>query len=188
MGLLLPSPLAWSASPDPLSPRIAQMNHRAWVIKDGAPADIWAMVQGSDGFIWLGTGSGLFRFDGMQFERYAPSANRDLSAIDITALMQAADGSLWIGFLTGEVGRLDNGRVVTYAAHDGLFNGMVYNLSQTQDGAIWVAATTGLLRYMQGHWEKIGADWSYPYARATWSLEEGWQGNGQNPAVCPVTN
>ena len=149
------------------------MNHRAWVIKDGAPADIWAMVQGTDGFIWLGTGSGLFRFDGMQFERYAPSASRDLPAIDITALMQAADGSLWIGFLTGEVGRLDNGRVVTYAAHDGLFNGMVYNLSQTQDGAIWVAATTGLLLYTQGHWEKIGADWSYPYTRATWSLVDG---------------
>ena len=161
---------AWSAPFDIPSPRIAQMNHRAWLIKDGAPADIWAMLQDTDGFIWLGTGSGLFRFDGVQFERYAPSANLPLSATDVTALMQAADGGLWMGFLTGEVSRLENGRAVTYTAHDGLFNGMVYNLSQTQDGAVWVTSTTGLARYVQGRWEKIGDAWAYPYERATWSL------------------
>lgn len=70
MSLLLASS-AWCAPKAPPS-GIAQMNHRAWVIQDGAPADIWAMVQGKDGFVWLGTGSGLFRFDGVQFERYAP--------------------------------------------------------------------------------------------------------------------
>lgn len=167
--LMLATP-ARSASSDAPSPRIAQMNHRAWVIKDGAPADIWAMLQDTGGFIWLGTGSGLFRFDGVQFERYAPSADLPLSATDVTALMQAADGSLWMGFLTGEVSRLENGHAVTYTTHDGLFNGMVYNLSQTQDGAVWVASTTGLARYLQGRWAKIGDDWAYPYGKATWSL------------------
>jgi len=160
----------WPASSDMPAPPIAQMNHRAWLIKDGAPADIWAMLQDTDGFIWLGTGSGLFRFDGVQFERYAPSANLPLSATDVTALMQAADGSLWMGFLTGEVSRLENGRAVTYTTHDGLFNGMVYNLSQTRDGAVWVTSTTGLARYVQGRWEKIGDAWAYPFERATWSL------------------
>lgn len=146
------------------------MNHRAWVIKDGAPADIWAMVQGADGFIWLGTGSGLFRFDGVQFERYAPSASLDLPATDITALMQSGDGDLWIGFLTGEISRIEHGRAITYTASDGLPAGMVFCISQTEDGAVWAATTNGLVRYMGGRWEQIGEGWNYPYHRATWML------------------
>lgn len=170
MSLLPTATLAWSAPAQPQLPSIAQMNHRAWVIKDGAPADIWAMVQGADGFIWLGTGSGLFRFDGVQFERYAPSASLDLSATDITALMQSADGDMWIGFLTGEISRIQHGRAITYTASDGLPAGAVFCMSQTEDGAVWAATTNGLVRYTRGRWEKIDDGWNYPYHRATWML------------------
>ena len=168
MSLLLASS-AWCAQKAPPS-GIAQMNHRAWVIQDGAPADIWAMAQGKDGFVWLGTGSGLFRFDGVEFERYAPSANLDLPATDITALMQDADGDMWMGFLTGEISRIEHGRLVNYSARDGLPDGTVFCFGQTGDGAVWAATTNGLVRYRQGRWEKIGADWNYPYHRATWIL------------------
>lgn len=169
MVLLLSSTPAWCAPVD-TSSGIAQMNHRAWMIKDGAPADIWTMLQGSDGFIWLGTGSGLFRFDGVQFERYAPSAALDLPSTDVTALRQTADGALWMGLLTGEVSRLEHGRMSYYTVKDGLPGGMVYDLSQTPDGAVWAATDSGLARYMQGRWETIGNDWNYPSRRAMWML------------------
>lgn len=39
----------------------------AWKARDGAPGDIRAMAQTTDGWLWLGTSSGLFRFDGRSF-------------------------------------------------------------------------------------------------------------------------
>jgi len=39
-----------------------QVGHDSWTFKEGAPANVEALAQTSDGFLWLGTGGGLFRF------------------------------------------------------------------------------------------------------------------------------
>src|ERR1700761_9008845 len=46
----------------------AQVSYDSWTFKDGAPADVVCLAQTSDGFLWLGTTNGLFRFDGTRFE------------------------------------------------------------------------------------------------------------------------
>src|SRR5258708_1744491 len=51
---------------------IAQFIHKAWVQKDGAPASIKAITQTSDGYLWLASVQGLYRFDGAQFVRFEP--------------------------------------------------------------------------------------------------------------------
>lgn len=48
-----------TALPPELS--LSQIQHTVWTAKQGAPADIWALAQSSDGFLLLGTGSGLYR-------------------------------------------------------------------------------------------------------------------------------
>ena len=55
---------------------IRQFQHTAWTAKEGAPPEIWALDQGPDGFLWLGTGSGLYRFDRIRFERFQPAPRR----------------------------------------------------------------------------------------------------------------
>jgi hypothetical protein len=39
---------------------ITQFAHTVWTEKDGAPADVVAITQTSDGYLWLGTWTGLF--------------------------------------------------------------------------------------------------------------------------------
>src|SRR5262249_38557685 len=51
-------------------PRIADSHPTAWTAKDGAPADVRTMAQTPDGWLWLATSTGLYRFDGMRFTRY----------------------------------------------------------------------------------------------------------------------
>jgi ligand-binding sensor domain-containing protein len=38
---------------------IAQFVHKAWVAKDGAPANINAIAQTTDGYLWLASNQGL---------------------------------------------------------------------------------------------------------------------------------
>ncbi len=40
-----------------------------------------------DGYLWLGTGAGLYRFDGVRFEQIRPQGGTAFPAIDITALL-----------------------------------------------------------------------------------------------------
>jgi hypothetical protein len=83
--LLLAVTRPGAALPPSLS--LLQIHHTAWTSKDGAPADIWALAQSADGFLLLGTGSGLYRFDGVTFERVVPLNQPDLAFRDITALL-----------------------------------------------------------------------------------------------------
>ena len=51
---------------------IAQMYHSAWTARDGLRGIVSALAQTADGFLWVGTTEGLYRFDGMTFEAYKP--------------------------------------------------------------------------------------------------------------------
>src|SRR5258708_8352430 len=51
---------------------ISQFQHTAWTAKVGAPGGIEALAQSRDGYLWLGTTNGLYRFDGLSFERIDP--------------------------------------------------------------------------------------------------------------------
>ncbi|HWZ42718.1 MAG TPA: two-component regulator propeller domain-containing protein, partial [Candidatus Saccharimonadales bacterium] len=51
------------------------------------------MLQDSDGFLWVGTKGGLFRYDGQAFQEFRPLDAADRS---IMALHQSAGGNLWV--------------------------------------------------------------------------------------------
>src|SRR6267154_1325718 len=52
---------------DPQRP-LSQCLRRIWQVQQGLPqATIFSICQTQDGFIWLGTRTGLVRFDGLRF-------------------------------------------------------------------------------------------------------------------------
>lgn len=143
---------------------------RLWTIESGAPADVWAMAQGNDGYLWLGTGSGLYRFDGFRFERFQPAEGEPFRSNDITALTSLPDGSLWIGFYYGGASVLRNGTLQHYRAGGEFPGGMVLSFAQTGDGALWAATESGLARFDGRVWQRVKDDWGYPADRADWLL------------------
>lgn len=47
---------------------INQYGHNVWFRQNGLPANaVYVGLQGRDGYLWLGTSAGLFRFDGVNF-------------------------------------------------------------------------------------------------------------------------
>src|SRR5215813_14822548 len=72
---------------------LEDMAHMSWVRRDGAPSDITALAQTKDGYLWIGSRLGLFRFDGLQFSSYPfTSADPHLPSSDIYALAADNDG------------------------------------------------------------------------------------------------
>lgn len=142
-----------------------QYHHTAWSMEQGAPADIWALAQGRDGYLWLGTGTGLYRFDGLEFEHYEPPPQR-FATSNVTALYMAADDTLWIGFLLGGISAMRDGTVTHYRAEDGAPTGMVLGFATDRDRAVWVASISGLMRFDGHRWHRVGEEWGYPGERA----------------------
>jgi ligand-binding sensor domain-containing protein len=161
--------LCWCISAQPVS-TTEQFRLTSWTVERAAPADIWALAQGGDGFLWLGTGTGLYRFDGARFERYEPSPGEGFRSMDITALSMLPDGSLWIGFFYGGASVLKAGHVTHYTDRDGFPAGMVIAFAQAGDGSLWAASRGGLARFDGRHWQTIGSDWGYPAKRADWVM------------------
>ena len=49
---------------------VSQYAHTSWTVRDGfSLGNVYAMAQTPDGYLWLGSEFGLFRFDGVSFVR-----------------------------------------------------------------------------------------------------------------------
>ena len=168
---------------------LSQIQHTAWTVKQGAPADIWALAQSPDGFLLLGTGSGLYRFDGVTFERVTPSNRSDLGFRDITALLALPSGELWIGYYAGGVSELKNGVLTSYGPLDGVPSGWITSFARESDGTLWVAAREGLGRFSAGHWETVSSQWNFRGYGAHWVLLDPhgtlWVAGGETVAFLP---
>ena len=79
-------------------------------VEQGLPnGNVTALLQDRLGFLWIGTQSGLFRFDGYQFRAYhrAPERGAGLSDGWVWALHEDRDGRLWVATLDGGLNRFD---------------------------------------------------------------------------------
>jgi len=168
---------------------LSQIQHTAWTAQQGAPADIWALAQSPNGFLLLGTGSGLYRFDGVTFERVIPTNQSDLGFRDITALLALPTGELWIGYYAGGVSELKNGVLTSYGQLEGVPSGWITSFARESDGTLWVAAAEGLGRFSAGHWETVSSDWNFRGHGAHWVLldHQGtlWVAGGESVAFLP---
>ena len=114
---------------------LAQFNHRAWTTKDGAPALVWAMAQTRDGWLWLGTPTGLYRFDGIQFEHIELRGLDPRRSRAISMLYASESGALWIGYVEGGVTFLKEGQFTHFGEAEGMGHNTV--LSWAEDTRGW---------------------------------------------------
>ena len=120
---------------------------------------VHAIVQDQKGFIWMGTYSGLNRFNGVSFDNYESSHEpNSIPADDITDLMVAEDGVLWIatgnGIATYQTAQ-NNFEVYRQETHPGLPDNAAQAIIQTQDEVIWIATSRGVCFYREGTFTKL---------------------------------
>jgi ligand-binding sensor domain-containing protein/signal transduction histidine kinase len=134
----------WAVDPNV---HIAQYAHSTWLARDGFFSGIpRVFAQTGDGYIWVGTTAGLFRFDGVRFIPWSPPVGQSLPSPRINFLLGSKDGSLWIGTAEG-LAHWQNKRLTSYRER-----GIVPSIVQARDGAIWfvlVEAAGTVARFCQ---------------------------------------
>src|SRR3954465_2901512 len=76
---------------------LTQSIHRIWQTQQGLPqGTIYSVYQTKDRYLWLGTKTGLVRFDGVQFTVVRELGGTSVENIWIRQLYQDDLGALWI--------------------------------------------------------------------------------------------
>src|SRR5215831_5578249 len=113
--------------------RLSQYAHAAWRVQDGFfKGSPYALAQTRDGYLWVGTSSGLLRFDGVRFVPWRSEHGEQLPISQIDGLLAARDGSLWIATREG-LSRWKNETLTNYP----VAVGGVYSLLEDHNGDIW---------------------------------------------------
>jgi len=123
---------------------------RVWQAEQGLPQNkVTAVVQTHDGYLWVGTYSGLARFDGVHFTVFDENNTPELRNSRVTSLFEAHDGTLWIGDESGQVTQYRNGRFKAAEFHPPWNGGKIYYIASDQSGDVWVMNGAGQLARLQ---------------------------------------
>ncbi len=121
-------------------------------IEDGLPATtIYSMLRDNNGYFWLGTPSGLVRFDGYDFEVYSPnnSNNKPIRTANAGNIFLDSQNRLWIGSWGKGVAVYDDALNKLHQFEQNLTDpnalqsNMVQVIFEDQGGQIWLGTNGG---------------------------------------------
>ena len=144
---------------------LTQYVHRIWQVQQGLPeASIYAIVQTRDGYLWLGTQTGLVKFDGVRFTAIDEIDGVPLKDVWITRLALDRSDTLWIGTDHAGIMRLQHGKLTRYSEQGAAAGNLrsacvmpngalklpdvddVQAMLCSSDGTICIGTSDGLLR------------------------------------------
>lgn len=130
--------------------------YTSWNSVQGAPASIWVIAQTPDGWIWVGTPSGLYQFDGQSFKRFELLANDDLSSHSIGSLYVATNGDLWVLYSSGRAAVMNAGRPAKGHVPIGIPTGTAIDaVMEEPSGSMLALAGQRLFKLDQDRWTEI---------------------------------
>lgn len=133
--------------------------NRFWQTSEGMPSNVvYDTAKDSDGFLWIATGAGVARFDGVRFEVFTTLDG--LPDTQIYCLHIDRKGRVWVGTRHGAAFR-ENGKW-----HVELANHPVFSLGEGADGAIWIGTYTGCWRWAKGKVTQINLGKMIPDIRS----------------------
>ncbi len=104
---------------------------------------VYCLTQDHSGYLWIGTGEGLVRYDGINFRTY--NVNDSLASDFIHSLFVDKSGILWVGHGNGTLSYYDNGfhKIIP----ENMANSPVKDICQDESGNIWATVqNNGILK------------------------------------------
>lgn len=141
-----------------------QYASRVWGKREGLPSSwVHAVLASRSGYLWLATGDGLVRFDGMRFTD-RPLDSGGLPAGQVLALHEGRDGRLWVGTRSGlAVG--DGRGSAPFQRVAGLDGSPVLSIAEDTQGIVWAASERTLWRVEGARATRLGGAQGLPGER-----------------------
>ncbi len=137
-------------SPVRAAPTGGSYLNRFWQTAEGMPSNVVSGVaRDAAGFLWIGTGAGVARFDGVRFEIH--SLGEGLPDTQVHALHLDRAGRVWAGTRRGAAYH-EQGK---WTVLPGLPAESVFSIGEAQDGSIWLGMYRGCWRWSRGQLTKI---------------------------------
>lgn len=128
--------------------------HTAWFKRDGAPTVNYRMTQDERGMLWFASTDGVYRFDGVRFDRLSAIDGNPLRSTNTNGIL-AVGTALWVGYNFGGVSVFDQGKVRHYGEQDGLPARTVLDILRSRNGTIWVHCAGGLYWLNDDKWLRV---------------------------------
>ena len=140
----------------PIEEGLADHSVTSWTEADGRPlGSVYAIAQASDGYLWIGSDAGLFRFDGWRFVHWDSLGDTPLPNAPVTAVSVSRDGSIWVGFASATgLRHLRDGRTISPGANAQQI-GFVDAIEEERSGTHWAVAQNKLYRLDQTGWRHV---------------------------------
>jgi ligand-binding sensor domain-containing protein/serine phosphatase RsbU (regulator of sigma subunit) len=116
-------------------------NYRNFNTEDGLPQSfIYSVVQDDKGYLWVGTGNGLSRFNGFEFENFTVA---DSLADNFITCGISVGECLWFGHMNGRLSYFDGRKFQKINAPQSS-HGPVTHMAVSPDGSIWASTYSGI--------------------------------------------
>src|SRR5579863_9059022 len=119
-GVLVLAAMSLAFGLDP-SRTLTQYAHRVWQAQQGLPqGTIYSIIQTHDGYLWLGSQTGLIRFDGVRFETLENIRRATPANLWIRSAMEDSNHALWIATADAGIFRMQGDSFTRYSSAEGL--------------------------------------------------------------------
>jgi len=134
----------------------SQYIHDRWGSARGfTGGSVSSIAQTPDGYLWLGSDKGLYRFDGMTFRQFPQATPTALPIGPVQALMTDAQGNLWIVLQTTRILRYRDGKFEL--GRDEAEEGITAITKGKDGNALFASLALGVLTYNSGKFEMLAA-------------------------------
>jgi ligand-binding sensor domain-containing protein/AraC-like DNA-binding protein len=130
--------------------------YNAWTNDNGLPMNtVMAIAQTPDGYLWLGTETGLARFDGVKFEVFSSENVPAFSCNLINALLVDSKGTLWIVTQLRGIIRCQNRKFEAFNQYSHLVGKEIWCVMESPDKSIWIGSSRGVFCWADERMTKI---------------------------------
>ncbi|MDX2248071.1 MAG: two-component regulator propeller domain-containing protein [Bacteroidia bacterium] len=145
------------------------------------------LYQDSNGFIWAGTKSGLFSFDGINWRPVLVSDST--TERSVTAIYESANQQLWIGYESGKIDILSQGKIAAFEPEEGTPVVPITGFQEDAEANIWISTYgEGLYYWFKNRLYSLNADDGLPdndvYVIAADNQKRIWAGTDRGIGIC----
>ena len=112
-------------------------------VEQGLPQQyIYSINQDQNGFIWIGTGDGISKFDGIDFQNF--TIQNGLAENFVSCSTQRQKNIIWLGHNKGGISRIKDGKIEAIV-FDTLTGSKITGIIVDEDNYVWATSQNGYL-------------------------------------------